>query len=227
MKTSTALALLLFVFLAGGCTGVARDGTPVAVYDFGQTVSSAEDAGTVGTDGWIGRLALDVRAAPWLDTPGIGYRLAYGDPRRRGQYSGSRWAASPARLLAQQLRRRIGFASADGVAVDCVLRVELQEFSQVFTAPQVSHGVAQGQASLIDGRRRLLASRAFDVERLAHRSDAAGGVQALVEASEELGRQLATWLDRLEREDSSKIAGCGSGIRDQGSGIRDQGSEAR
>ncbi|MDR0440540.1 MAG: ABC-type transport auxiliary lipoprotein family protein [Candidatus Accumulibacter sp.] len=216
----TGAALALFVFLASGCTGVARDEIPVAVYDFGQTASPVEDAGAVGAGGWIGRLALDVRVAPWLDTQGIDYRLAYGDPRRRGQYTGSRWAASPARLLAQQLRRRIGFASADGIAADCVLRVELQEFSQVFTAPQVSFGVAQGQASLIDGRRRLLASRAFDVERPAHRSDAAGGVQALVEASEELGRQLAIWLDRLEREDGSKIAGCGSGIRDQGSGAR-------
>jgi cholesterol transport system auxiliary component len=197
-------AALAFAFFLPGCVGTAHNEAPAAVYDFGLPAFS-ENAGA-GADGPAGRLALDVRAAPWLGGPEIDYRLAYGDPLRRSQYANSRWAAPPALLLAQQLRLRIGFAAADGVA-DCTLRVELQEFSHVFTAPQISHGALLGRIRLIDGKRRRLAGRAVDIERPAREADAAGGVQALVEAGEELARQLAAWLDRLERE--GKLETCG------------------
>ncbi|MDR2113473.1 MAG: PqiC family protein [Candidatus Accumulibacter sp.] len=197
-------ALALAVFLLAGCASLERNEKPAAIYDFGQPAfSSVENAAAAG------RLALEVRAAPWLDGPGIDYRLTYSDPLRRNQYIDSLWAAPPALLLAQRLRRRIGFSAVDSVAADCVLRIELLEFSHVFTAPRISQGVLQGQISLIDGKRRLLAGRAIAIERPAPDSDAAGGVQALVEASEELGRQLAGWLERLEREGGLKA--CASG----------------
>jgi cholesterol transport system auxiliary component len=194
--------------LLGGCAGMmARDKMPPAVYDFGQPVPA--DVKNAKADKLAGRLALDVRAAPWLDGPAIDYRLAYADPLERSQYADSRWAASPALLLAAQLRRQIGFAAVDSVASDCVLRVELQEFSQVFTAPLSSQGVLQGQVSLIDGKRRLIAGRAIGIERPAPSPNATGGVQALVEASDELGRQLADWLNRLGREGGLKVCGLG------------------
>jgi cholesterol transport system auxiliary component len=201
IRPSTIGALLSAALLAlalGGCAGTARDEASAAVYDFGQ-IAEAESA-ELRTDVLDGRLALEVGAAAWLDGQGIDYRLAYGDPLRRGQYADSRWAAPPALLLAQQLRRRIGFAAAGSVAAACVLRIELQEFSHVFTLPSTSQGVMQGQISLIDGKRRLIAGRAFGIERPAREPDAAGGVRALVEASGELGRQIAGWLDRLDRE---------------------------
>ena len=199
-----AVLSALSVLSLGGCAGTVRGKAPVAVYDFGQPVRA--DAGNVEAEksGLAGRLALDVRAAPWLDGTGIDYRLAYGDPLRRSQYADSRWAAQPALLLAQQLRRQIGFAAVDSVAADCVLRVELQEFSQVFATPLASQGVLQGQVSLIDGKRRLIAGQALNIERPAPIPDAAGGVQALVQTGQELGRQLAAWLDRLEREGGLK-----------------------
>jgi cholesterol transport system auxiliary component len=182
-----------FACLLGGCAGVGRDEMPAAVYDFGPPAVSGED---VDAGRRTEHLALEVRAVPWLDGLGIDYRLVYGDPLRRNQYVDSRWAAPPARLLAQQLRRRLGFVAAEGFAGDCVLRVELQEFSHVFTAPRVSHGVLQGQVSLIDGKHRLIARRTVDIERPARSADAAGGARALAEAGEELGRQLAGWLER-------------------------------
>ncbi|MDR1708130.1 MAG: PqiC family protein, partial [Candidatus Accumulibacter sp.] len=188
---------LLLGLLLAGCAGLPREGAPVKVYDFGQP----GDAQTPGDAADLaGRIALDVRAAPWLNGPEIDYRLAYGDPFRRSQYAGSRWAAPPALLLAQQLRRQVGFAAVDSVAADCVLRVELQEFSQVFSAPQASRGTLLGQVSLIDGKRRPIAGYAVGIERPAPEPDAAGGVQALVEASHELGRQIADWLHRLKTE---------------------------
>ena len=99
-----------------------------------------------------------------LDNPGIDYRLTYSTPLRRSQYVDSRWAAPPAQLLAQQLRRSTGLVAVDRMAADCLLRIELREFSQVFTSPQTSHGVLSGQAELIDGQRRLIVSRPIDVE---------------------------------------------------------------
>jgi cholesterol transport system auxiliary component len=201
MKPRVTLARLfpLFVCLLDGCAGVGRNETAATVYDFGPPAVFGEDAG-IDASRQTERLALEVRAAPWLDGTGIDYRLTYDDPLRRNQYVDSRWAASPVQLLAQQLQRRLGFATADGLATDCVLRVELQEFSHVFTAPQVSHGALQGQIGLIDGKRRLIAYRAIDIERPARTADAAGGAQALAEAGEELGRQLAGWLAQRERE---------------------------
>ena len=105
---------------------------------------------------------------------------------------------------AVRLVRRIGFAAVDSVAADCVLRVELQEFSQVFSTPLASQGVLQGQVSLIDGKRRLIAGQALNIERPAPTPDAAGGVQALVAAGEELGKQLADGLGRLDRDGGLK-----------------------
>ena len=199
-----AVLSALSVLSLGGCAGTVRGKAPVAVYDFGQPVRVGAGNAEAEKGGLAGRLALDVRAAPWLDGTGIDYRLAYGDPLRRSQYADSRWAAQPALLLAQQLRRQIGFAAVDSVAADCVLRVELQEFSQVFATPLASQGVLQGQVSLIDGKRRLIAGQALNIERPAPTPDAAGGVQALVAAGEELGKQLAAWLDRLDRDGGLK-----------------------
>jgi cholesterol transport system auxiliary component len=198
-------ALSAFTLLLGACAGMTQNKTPPAVYDFGQPILSGVKNIEADANARAENLALEVRAAPWLDGPEIDYRLAYSDPLRRSQYVDSRWAAPPALLLAQQLRRQIGFASVDSVVTECVLRVELQEFSQVFTAPQISQGVLQGQVSLIDAKRRLIAGRAIGIERPAREPDAVGGVLALVEASEELGRQLADWLERIEREDMLKI----------------------
>lgn len=199
-----AVLSALSVLSLGGCAGTVRGKAPVAVYDFGQPVRVGAGNAEAEKGGLAGRLALDVRAAPWLDGTGIDYRLAYGDPLRRSQYADSRWAAQPALLLAQQLRRQIGFAAVDSVAADCVLRVELQEFSQVFATPLASQGVLQGQVSLIDGKRRLIAGQALNIERPAPTPDAGGGVQALVQTGQELGRQLVAWLDRLEREGGLK-----------------------
>jgi cholesterol transport system auxiliary component len=193
------------LLLLGGCAGIVRNKIPATIYDFGQPVPVGIK--NIESDKLAGRLTLDVRAAPWLDGPGIDYRLAYGDPLERSQYADSRWAAPPALLLAARLRRQTGLAAVDSIASDCVLRVELQEFSQVFTAPLISRGVLQGQVSLIDGKRRLIAGRAIGVERPAREPNAASGVQALVEASDELGRQLANWLNQLGQE--GRLKACG------------------
>ena len=198
---------MIGVLTLGGCSVNKPSDKAIAIYDFGsdraggkQAMSAAPNAGRRLTD----RMALEVRAVTWLDNPGIDYRLTYSTPLRRSQYADSRWAAPPAQLLAQQLRRSTGLVAVDRMAADCLLRIELREFSQVFTSPQTSHGVLSGQAELIDGQRRLIVSRPIDVEHPAPAPDAAGGVQALVATGSELGGQLIAWLDQLERQGALK-----------------------
>ncbi|MDR2450918.1 MAG: hypothetical protein LBE85_03925, partial [Candidatus Accumulibacter sp.] len=119
------LATCSAVLALSGCAEMGRNKMPAAIYDFGAPARSAEDTPARAP---ARRLALEVVAAPWLDSPGIDYRLVYADPLERSQYADSRWAAPPALLLAAQLRRKIGFAAVE-VAAECLLRVELQEFS--------------------------------------------------------------------------------------------------
>ena len=92
---------------------------------------------------------------------------------------------------------------------DCLLKVELQEFSQIFDAPQQSRGVVQGGVSLIDGKRQVFAERQMTIERPAASADAHGGVGALVAASTEFGLQVADWLARLDKDGVLKRCNLG------------------
>ena len=184
------------------CAGGARNEAAIAVYDFGLAAPSA-----VAEAGWPA-MAVEVAAPPWLDALPVDYRLSYDDPLKRREYAASRWAGAPAMLLAQRLRQQLGAASATGhAAVGCLLRVELQEFAQVFDAPERSRSVVQGHVSLVDGERRTVAGRPFAVAQPAATPDAQGGVRALVAASEDLGREIAVWLEGLDQEKLPK--GCG------------------
>ncbi len=190
--------VFLCVLLLAGCTGVARNGVMPAIYDFGPVAVSTSPL----APGPATRMALEVKAPRWLENPSIDYRLLYEDPLKRRQYVDSRWAGAPATLLAQQLRHVLGSAGSNGgLAVDCLLRVELHEFSHVFDTPQHSRGVLQARVSVIDGQRRLLASQGISIDQLADSPDARGGVKAMVATGEELARQLADWLRNLEKDD--------------------------
>ena len=186
--------LLLAASLLGGCAISPGNGRSPAVYDFG--LPSARNGG----EGEWPRIALEVVAPPWFDALNVDYRLAYDDPLKQREYSGSRWAGAPGVLLAQRLRQRLGMATSSGnAAASCLLRFELQEFSQVFDAPTQSRGVLQGTASLIDARKQRIAGRDFLIEQPAASQDARGGVDALVVAGSTLSSQLADWLGALEK----------------------------
>lgn len=199
------ILILLAASLLSACVGGARNEPPALVYDFGLPAKRLVDEGT-----WS-RLALEVRSPPWIDSRNIDYRLVYEEPLKKREYAVSRWASSPGLLLAQQLRQQLGAVSAGGnAAADCLLRVELQEFSQVFDSPQKSRAVLQANVSLIDTRRHLVAERQVAIEQPAASPDAHGGVNALVKASTELGLQLADWLASLDKNNALKS--CRSGL---------------
>lgn len=191
--------LLMIVCLLSACSGVVRNTPPVAVYDFGLP------AARLVADGTWSRLALEVRSPTWFESLNVDYRLAYDEPLKQREYVGSRWAGAPGVMLAQRLRQQIGAANISGnTATDCLLRVELQEFSQIFDTPQQSRALLQAHVSLIDAKRQVLAQRPVVIEKPATTADANGGVNALVAASTELGQQLTDWLGRLDKNELGK-----------------------
>ena len=118
---------IVAIFLLAGCLSAPQRTLP-SVYDFGTPTQRIAATGV-----WA-NVALDVHAPAWLDAPGIAYRLAYEDPLRWRNYVDSRWADSPVRLLGQQLRQQLGVMAMNGTAAaGCLLRVELQSFTQVFS----------------------------------------------------------------------------------------------
>ena len=106
----------------------------------------------------------------------------------------------PAALLTQRLRASLRQASkaavvspSDGVSTEYVLRLELEEFSQVFDSAQNSRGILRLHARLVRGR-ELAAQQIFSIDLPAPSANAEGGVRALAAASDEAGRRLSDWL---------------------------------
>jgi cholesterol transport system auxiliary component len=194
--------LIIAAIFAAGCAAT-RAHAPASVYDFGLDRSPALAAGAASRLAGVSTKLLVTATSPaWLDNPAIQYRLAYHDPGRAYIYANSRWASPPVALLAQRAKRRIASAgstavvsSGDGVRADYALRLDLEEFTQVFDAPGESRAIVALRASLIEpGTRILLAQRNFSMEQPAREANAAGAVIALTEASDRLIANLIDWL---------------------------------
>ena len=180
--------------LLSGCVGSMRNSPLAEVYDFGPPLEQ------VAEDGRWSNVLLEIRAPHWFDSRDIEYRLLYENPLQLRTYARSHWAAAPGLLLSQRLRQQLGFLGVGGQTLaGCLLRLELFEFSQVFDSPQNSRGILQGRAGILDAGRQFVAERRLAIAQPAATADAQGGVIALVAASEELGRELAAWLNDLEK----------------------------
>jgi len=189
-------ALLLLLAGLAACTVGPQARDNVANYDFGLVQTDKEVRPRLQYD----LLLAAVSAPAWMDNSGICYRLAYQDSTHPRTYAQSRWVMPPAALLGNRLRARIARAStagvytpADGVRADYTLRLELEEFSQVFDASDSSRAVVRLRASLIRNR-GLVAQQGFAIERASATPNAEGGVQALIAASDEAGDRLIDWL---------------------------------
>jgi cholesterol transport system auxiliary component len=140
----------------------------------------------------------DVQAPAWLDEQHMFYRLDYVNALQPHAYAGSRWTMTPAALVTQRLRSRIAQAGgvvatpADGASLP-VLRVELDDFSQVF--PDAQHSLARValRASLVRGR-MLLAQRSVAREMPAPSADADGGAAAMSAATDAAIDEIIAWL---------------------------------
>lgn len=177
------LPLLLACITLAACSLLPPQPAPPVVYDFG-TASAAAPANAPA--------ALQVQAPPWLDGAALLYRLAYADGTRLTGYRDSRWAAAPAALLHEHLRQRL--ARAPGAPAARTLRIEIEEFCQVFDAPTRSRGVLRLRAMLSDGTTgRLLRQQAFEQAVVAATPDAAGGAHALAAAAAQAAARVLDW----------------------------------
>ncbi|UHJ65165.1 ABC-type transport auxiliary lipoprotein family protein [Melaminivora jejuensis] len=214
----SGLFRLIFLAVASvalaACSVLPKPPERADVYDFGP--GSATAAAAPAQAQALPPLALaDVEATGLPEaSSALLYRLAYANAQQLQPYTQARWSQPPAILVQQALREQLGQGRAvlsgdDGLAMladrarmPTVLRVQLEEFSQVFESPQRSHGLLRLRALLADNSARgevLVAQRLFVVQRPASTPDAAGGARALAEAAAQAAQELADWVQRSGR----------------------------
>jgi len=182
----TLIMFLAFALLAGCASG---NKLPVETYDFGIAGSATAPP---GQDVFI----AEVRAAEWLSTTDMLYRLEYRNARVLAPYSASRWTGAPAAMLTIRLRQSVGNGtSARGRQAKCSLTLFLTEFSQVFASEQDSRAVMHMRATLTDTattERALV--REFRIERPAPTPNAAGAAAAFSDIATSLADELNAWI---------------------------------
>lgn len=199
-----AAVALIGAALLAGCATPSAPVRPVT-HDLGPGLLATPPSNRMAP--LLAMALAEVEAAAALDSTALTYRLLYADAQQPRPYALARWSAPPAQLLQQRLRETLGQRRAvlqpgDPGAV-LLLRVELDEFSQVFEAPERSAGLVKLRATVLalgsGSAPRLLAQRAFIVQRPAPSPDAAGGARALAAASDVALDELSQWLAQAGR----------------------------
>ena len=213
-RPASVVATFAAIFLAG-CSALPQPPVRPVLYDLGPG-QLAPLAAPADERPPLPALALaDVQSAGPVDgSTAVHYRLAYADARQLRPYQSARWSQPPAVLLEQRLRAVLGerravlradkalIAARQGQAPTAVLRVELEEFSQIFTSEQGSTGVVRLRATLVEPTptgEQLLGQRLFVAQQAATSADAAGGTRALAEATQQAAQALAQWLEQQGR----------------------------
>ncbi|MBE7941650.1 MULTISPECIES: ABC-type transport auxiliary lipoprotein family protein [Ramlibacter] len=203
MKPHAVLAALALVLVAG-CATPDKPVRP-SLYDFGPGAAAPQAA--VGQAAPV--LLADIDVPGSLEGAALLYRLGYADDHQLHPYALARWSAPPGQLVRHRLREVLGrdrpvLDPSEGAAVarvrgsaPRVLRLDLEEFSQVFDSPSASVGLMRLRATLLDNTaagERLLAQRSFVVRQPAPSADASGGVRALAAATDQAAEDLRQWL---------------------------------
>ncbi|WP_404842815.1 ABC-type transport auxiliary lipoprotein family protein [Burkholderia contaminans] len=190
LRPAAAALAALTLSLGAGCAGNSAVLSNVR-YDLGPATS------VVSAGPGPALKVLDVAAPDALDSDKFAYRLAYVDAQHVAVYRDSRWTAPPAQLLTQRLRGALSsrgtvLEGTDGVRAP-TLKVDLNEFEQVFDGQSQSHGAVTARATLmLDGK--VLGQRTFVARAPSSTPDAAGGARALATASDQLVSQIAAWV---------------------------------
>ena len=147
--------------------------------------------------------SIDVFAVSWLDSSAMQYRLLYSANQRRQNFAESRWVAPPAELVGHALRKRMLSGAAGGA---CRLRVDLDEFAQIFDSASASRAVLEARVQLVAPTGgEILARHSFSLSRPSASADASGGATALAGAVEALSTELHDWLGGLDRTAASGL----------------------
>lgn len=199
------VAVALSPLVLAGCGSILPD-KPVreTMFDLGPAPATAQ-AKPLGAP-----LVLpDVEVAGALETTALLFRLGYADAFQLRPYAFARWSAPPAQLVRQRLRDHLGqtrpildnaaaasLARRGGVTPP-VLRIELEEFSQLFTSQTESEGVVRLRGTLLESTaagERLVAQRSFVARQPAPSADAPGGVRAISAATDAVAQEILAWL---------------------------------
>ncbi len=202
LTRSAAVACLLTALLAG-CS-VLKEPPRAAVYDFGAPAAAATPGQNSKREQLPPLVLAQIGATQTLDSPALLYRLAYANDQQLRPYSLARWSAPPAELVRQRLRERL---SADRTVLGpldpgaaLTLKIDLDEFSQLFTSAEQSVGLVRMNATLTRstlGGEQPVAQRSVTMRRPAPTPDGAGGVQALTAATDAAADDIAQWLRSL------------------------------
>ena len=196
-----ALSGLMLAALAGCAMSLPDKPQRPQPYDLGPALSVAAAAAPSGP-----ALAIErVESSAAIDGSNIIYRLLYSDGGQQPRpYAQARWNMSPPQLVSQRLRD--AFAATRPVVdvgmglAALELRAQLDEFSQVFSAPGTSEGVVRLRVTLIAPAAqttRLLGQHTIVVRKPAPSADAAGGVSALRAATDEAVQQAVAWVQSV------------------------------
>ncbi|QKV54647.1 ABC-type transport auxiliary lipoprotein family protein [Comamonas antarctica] len=192
-----------------GCSVLPRPPAQPVRYDFGPApeVAAAAEAPRPA-------IALAEIEAPGLrdSETAVLYRLAYAESQVVRPYQLARWTLPPAQLVQQRLSSGLGrtrpvLLGGDGTAqpkvqgrTPAVLKIELEEFSHMFRSAQDSVGWVRMRATLIDRQAQgdvLLGQTTLVAQQPAATADAAGGVRALTQATDQTIAALEAWLRQL------------------------------
>ena len=151
------------------------------------------------------------------DAPGASVRRRadatgwLGGIRRARGYAHSQWAAPPSELL----RKRVLRSAGEGVG-KCLLELEVQEFTQVFTSKETSEARIEARVALTNGQLRL-ASRGVAIVEPGAGSEASSGpgrwrVQPIERRARRMGRRpalmpLAGFSGQDHHKERQKISG--------------------
>jgi len=168
-------AVLGLVFVLSSCGGSST--VEPRTYDLGLEAPAAKLLGV--------RIGA-VRAVSPFEANDMQYRLAYRNAAEVAAYAGSRWAATPAEMFRRQLLRATGDSPAK-----CTLDVEIQEFSQVFGAKEISDARIEMRLALSSGAKSL--SKHLTVVESNAGADAVSGAAAVARASNRAIGDIGAW----------------------------------
>ena len=201
----------LTALLMAGCSSLPDKPARSLMYDFGPGALATAPATRQAP---LPPLAIDdiSTAGGALDNLAVLYRLGYADTQQLRPYSQARWSMQPALLVRQRLRdrlsqRRAVFSAGDSVALNrsqnavlpLLMRIDLEEFSQLFTAADTSIGLVRMRVTLLEATpsgQKLVGQRTVIVQRPAPTADAPGGVRALTDATDAAIEEIDQWLQQ-------------------------------
>lgn len=193
---------LLSMPLLSGCVGGNVRNADIAYHDLPVTAAEWRSPG-------FPLRTVEVNSPSWLGIAEMQYRLAYADSSRRQGYAESRWVAAPPEMVEAALRRRVVSSESFVANAGCRVKVDLDEFVQVFDSAQASRAVMHVRLALQAPRSdEVLARRSLQISKPAASPDARGGVAGFGAAVQDLGWALGDWLGRIATESPAAAARC-------------------